>query len=157
GLIGLAIVGGVAAWAAPRLAGRLAPIKVGLLHSQNGPLAISERSMIDAEVLALEEINAQGGLLGGRRVDWVTADGRSDPATFAREAERLIEAEKVGVIFGCWASASRKSVRPVIERHRHLLFYPNAYEGLEESPNIVYTGAAPNQQVIPAIKWSHDR
>jgi urea transport system substrate-binding protein len=157
GLIGLAIVGGVAAWAAPRLAGRLMPIRVGLLHSQTGSLAISERSMIDAELLAIAEINAQGGLLGGRRVEYVIADGQSDPSIFAREAERLIESEKVSVIFGCWASASRKSVRPVVERRRHLLFYPNASEGLEESPNIVYTGAAPNQQVIPAIKWSYDR
>jgi urea transport system substrate-binding protein len=156
GLIGLAIVGGLVAWAVPRLAGRLAPIRVGLLHSQHGSLAISEQSMIDAEVLALEEINAQGGLLGGRRVDWVIADGRSDFPTFAREAERLIRDDKVSVIFGCWASASRKSVRPVVEQHHHLLFYPTAYEGLEESPNIVYTGAAPNQQVIPAIKWSYD-
>ena len=85
------------------------------------------------------------------------ADGQSDWPTFAREAERLIRDEKVSVIFGCWTSASRKSVKPVVERHHHLLFYPMAYEGLEESPNIVYTGAAPNQQVIPAVKWSYDR
>ena len=156
GLIGLVIVGGVAAWAAPKLAGRLAPIKVGLLHSRTGPMKISEESMIDAEILALEEIKAQGGLLGGRPVEWVIADGQSDWPTFAREAERLIETDKVNVIFGCWTSASRKSVKPVVERHHHLLFYPMAYEGLEESPNIVYTGAAPNQQVIPAIKWSYD-
>ena len=85
------------------------------------------------------------------------ADGQSDFPTFGREAERLIEQEKVSAIFGCWTSASRKSVMPVVERHHHLLFYPMAYEGLEESPNIVYTGAAPNQQVIPAVKWSYDR
>ncbi len=157
GLIGLAIVGAVAAWAAPRLAGRLAPIRVGLLHSQTGPMKDSEKSMIDAEVLALEEINARGGLLGGRRVEPVVADGRSDFPTFGREAERLIEQDKVSAIFGCWTSASRKSVKPVVEGHHHLLFYPMAYEGLEESPNIVYTGAAPNQQVIPAVKWSYDR
>ena len=120
-------------------------------------MEISEKSMIEAEMLALEEINAQGGLLGGRQVEWVIADGRSDFPTFAREAERLIETEKVSVIFGCWTSASRKSVKPVVEQHHHLLFYPMAYEGLEESPNIVYTGAAPNQQVIPAVKWSYDR
>jgi len=131
------------------------PIKVGLLHSRTGPMAISEQSMIDAEVLELERINARGGLLG-RRVEWVIADGRSDWPTFAREARRLIETEKVSVIFGCWTSASRKSVRPVVEEHDHLLFYPMAYEGLEESPNIVYTGAAPNQQIIPAVKWAFD-
>ena len=157
GLIGLAIVGGVAAWAAPRLAGRLAPIRVGLLHSRTGAMKISEESMIEGEILALEEINARGGLLGGRPIEWVIADGRSDWPTFAREAERLIQDEKVSVIFGCWTSASRKSVRPIVERYHHLLFYPMAYEGLEESPNIVYFGAAPNQQVIPAIKWSYDR
>jgi urea transport system substrate-binding protein len=156
GLIGLALVGGVAAWATVRLSARLAPIKVGLLHSQTGPVKMSEASMIEAELLAIEEINAAGGLLGGRRIEPVIADGRSDPPTFAREAERLIATEKVSVIFGCWSSASRKSVKPIVERHRHLLFYPMAYEGLEQSPNIIYTGAAPNQQVIPAIKWSYD-
>jgi urea transport system substrate-binding protein len=156
GLIGLAIVGGAAAWAALGLSARLAPIKVGLLHSRTGPMKISEESMIEAEILALEEVNKDGLLPGGRRVEWVIADGRSDPAVFAREAERLIRDEKVGAIFGCWTSASRKGVKPVVERHHHLLFYPMAYEGLEESPNIVYTGAAPNQQVIPAIKWSYD-
>ena len=111
--------------------------------------------MIDAEVLALEEIKANGGLLG-RRVEWVIADGRSDWPTFAREAERLIDQEKVSVIFGCWTSASRKSVKPVVEQKSHLLIYPMAYEGLEQSPNIVYTGAAPNQQVIPAVSWCHE-
>jgi urea transport system substrate-binding protein len=157
-MIGLAVLGALAVWLAPQLVGRVVPpIRVGLLHSQTGPLEISERSMIDAEVLALEEINAAGGLLGHRRVEWVIADGRSDGPTFAREAERLITQEKVSVIFGCWASASRKSVKPIVEQRKHLLFYPNAYEGLEESPQIVYTGAAPNQQVIPAIKWCHDR
>ena len=157
GLIVVALLAAAGVWAAPRLAGRLAPIRVGLLHSRTGPMKISELSMIDAEVLALEEINAAGGLLGGRRVEWVIADGESDWPTFAREAERLIRDEKVSVIFGCWTSASRKSVKPVIEQYHHLLFYPMAYEGLEESPNIVYTGAAPNQQVVPAIKWSYDR
>jgi urea transport system substrate-binding protein len=130
------------------------PIVVGLLHSRTGPMAVSERSMIDAEVLALEEINAGGGLLG-RPVRWVIADGASDPATFAREAERLVE-QRPAVIVGCWTSASRKSVLPVVEGHDHLLIYPMAYEGLEQSPNIVYTGAAPNQQITPAVQWCHD-
>ena len=84
------------------------------------------------------------------------ADGRSDWPTFAREAQRLIDEEKVSVIFGCWTSASRKSVKPVVEQRAHLLVYPMAYEGLEQSPNIVYTGAAPNQQVIPAVSWCFD-
>jgi urea transport system substrate-binding protein len=115
-------------------------------------MAISEESMIHGEVLALEEINAGGGF-SGRKVEWVIADGRSDWPTFAREAERLIDQEKVSVIFGCWTSASRKSVKPVVEERSHLLIYPMAYEGLEQSPNIIYTGAAPNQQVIPAMSW----
>ena len=118
-------------------------------------MAISEESMIDAEVMALKEINQSGGLLG-RQVEWVIADGRSDWPTFAREAQRLIDEEKVSVIFGCWTSASRKSVKPVVEQRSHLLIYPMAYEGLEQSPNIVYTGAAPNQQVIPAVSWCYE-
>lgn len=128
------------------------PIRVGILHSRTGAMAISEESMIDAEVLALEEIKRTGGLLR-RDIEWVIADGKSDWPTFASEAQRLIEREKVNVIFGCWTSASRKSVKPVVERNSHLLVYPMAYEGLEESANIVYTGAAPNQQVIPAVSW----
>ncbi len=131
------------------------PIVVGILHSQTGPMAISERSMIDAEVLALEQINASGGLLG-RPVRWVIADGGSDWRTFAREAERLIRDEKVSVIVGCWTSACRKGVLPVVEAADHLLIYPMAYEGMEQSPNIFYTGAAPNQQIIPAVQWCHD-
>lgn len=147
---------GVGLWLAwPRLAGDRAPIRVGLLHSLTGPLAISEASMVDAEQMAVEEINAAGGLLG-RKIEVVKADGRSDPATFAREASRLIEQEKVDVIFGCWTSTCRKAVKPVVERADHLLVYPVAYEGLERSPNIVYTGAAPNQQVIPTVKWVFD-
>src|SRR5438045_2237386 len=118
-LVALAILVAVTIWLAPQLLGRVAPpIRVGLLHSKTGSLQISEQSMIDAEVLALEEINAAGGLLG-RRVEEVIADGRSDWPTFAHEAQRLIEQEKVSVIFGCWASASRKSVRPVVERFNH--------------------------------------
>lgn len=131
------------------------PIFVGILHSESGAMAISETSMRDGEVLALEEINASGGLLG-RQVKWVVRDGRSDWPTFASEAQQLIEKDKVCVIFGCWTSASRKSVKPVVERFNHLLIYPMAYEGLESSTNIIYTGAAPNQQIIPAVKWSYD-
>jgi urea transport system substrate-binding protein len=143
-------------WIGFQILGHRKPIRVGILHSQHGPIAISERSMIDGEILAIEEINAAGGLLGGRRVEPVIADGQSDWPTFAREAARLIEYEKVSVIFGCWASASRKSVKPIVEQHKHVLFYPTAYEGLESSPNIVYTGAAPNQQVIPAVSWCYE-
>ena len=131
------------------------PIVVGILHSQTGPMAISEKSMIDAEVLALEEINKAGGLLG-KQVRWVIADGASDPVIFARQAAKLIREDGVNVVFGCWTSASRKSVLPVVETANHLLVYPMAYEGLEQSPNIVYTGAAPNQQITPAVQWCHE-
>jgi urea transport system substrate-binding protein len=152
----LAVLGAVALWYFPWLVGRARPpIRVGLLHSQSGAMEISERSMIDGEVLALREINAQGGV-NGRRLEWVIADGQSDWPTFAREAQRLIDQERVSVIFGCWTSASRKSVKPVVEQKSHLLIYPMAYEGLEQSPNIVYTGAAPNQQVIPAVSWCYE-
>jgi urea transport system substrate-binding protein len=150
-----ALIAGIA-W--PFLARYLAdqrPIVVGLLHSQTGPMAVSERSMIDAEVLALEEINRSGGLLG-RPVRWVIADGGSDWPTFARQAEWLIQQQHADVIVGCWTSACRKGVLPVVEAHDHLLIYPMAYEGLEQSPNIVYTGAAPNQQITPAVQWCHD-
>lgn len=148
--------GAAAAWfGLDRLLVDRRPIVVGILHSRTGPMAVSERSMIDAEVLALEEINAAGGLLG-RPVRWVIADGGSDWPTFAREAERLIRQQQAAVLVGCWTSASRKSVLPVVEAHDHLLVYPMAYEGLEQSPNIVYTGAAPNQQITPAVQWCHD-
>jgi urea transport system substrate-binding protein len=129
------------------------PIRVGLLHSLTGPMAISEKSMVDAEILALEQINASGGLLG-RELEWVVADGKSDWPTFAREAERLIRKEKVDVIVGCWTSASRKMVKQVVESNKHLLIYPMAFEGLEQSDHIVYTGSAPNQQIIPAVTWA---
>jgi urea transport system substrate-binding protein len=131
------------------------PIVVGILHSQTGPMAVSERAMIDAELLMLERINRSGGLLG-RPLRWVIADGASDGQTFAREADRLIREERVSVIFGCWTSACRKGVLPIVEAANHLLVYPMAYEGMEQSPNIVYTGAAPNQQITPAVQWCHD-
>jgi urea transport system substrate-binding protein len=128
------------------------PIKVGVLHSRTGTMAISERPVIDATLLAIDEINEQGGVLG-RPVQAVIEDGESDSATFAAKAEKLITKDRTCTIFGCWTSASRKTVLPVVEKHDHLLFYPVQYEGLEQSPNIVYTGAAPNQQIIPAVKW----
>jgi urea transport system substrate-binding protein len=133
------------------LAGRPS-IKVGILHSRSGTMAIDERPVIDATVFAIEEINAAGGLLG-RRVEAIIEDGQSDAQTFAERAEKLIAQDKVSTIFGCWTSASRKAVKDVVEYHNHLLLYPVQSEGLEQSPNIVYLGAAPNQQIIPAVKW----
>jgi urea transport system substrate-binding protein len=132
------------------------PIKVGILHSMTGTMAISETPVVDAVLMAIEQINAAGGLLGGRKVVPIVADGKSDWPTFAKESRRLITDEKVCAVFGCWTSASRKTVRPIFEELGGLLFYPVQYEGLEQSPNIVYLGAAPNQQIIPAVKWAFD-
>ncbi len=129
------------------------PIKIGVLHSLTGTMAVSEKPLVDAVRLAVEEINDQGGLLG-KPVEMVVADGKSDPQAFAAEAERLIEQEQVSVLFGCWTSACRKAVKSVVEKHRHLLFYPVQYEGMEQSANIIYTGAAPNQQIVPGARWA---
>ncbi|WP_129673881.1 urea ABC transporter substrate-binding protein [Candidatus Chloroploca sp. Khr17] len=131
------------------------PIKVGILHSLTGTMAISEQSVSQATLLAIEAINAQGGVLG-RRLEPVLRDGASQSAIFAREAEALLVEEDVAVIFGCWTSAARKTVKPIVEQYQRLLFYPVQYEGLEASPNIIYTGAAPNQQIIPTVKWAMD-
>jgi urea transport system substrate-binding protein len=131
------------------------PIKVGILHSLSGTMAISEKSVVDATLLAIAEINAQGGIIG-RKIQPIVVDGQSNWTTFAQQAEHLITQEKVATVFGCWTSASRKTVKPIFEKYNHLLIYPVQYEGLEASPNIVYTGAAPNQQIIPAVKWSFD-
>jgi urea transport system substrate-binding protein len=152
----LGVIAALAWWFVwPAFAAKREPIRLGLLHSLTGPMAISELSMRDAEILAVEELNAAGGLLG-RRVVAVEADGRSDASTFAREAERLIREQKVSAVIGCWSSDCRKSVKEVVEKDDHLLIYPVMYEGMEQSPNVVYTGAAPNQQVMPTIKWFAD-
>ncbi len=155
----LLLIGGLLAgggfYLVRRHAAAAEPIKVGILHSLTGSMATSESPVVDATLLAIEEINRAGGPLG-RPIHPVVVDAGSDADTFAREAERLITRERVVTVFGCWTSASRKTVKPVFEKHDHLLVYPVQYEGLEESPNIVYTGAAPNQQIIPAVKWSFD-
>lgn len=128
-------------------------IKVGVLHSQTGPMAITEKPLIEAAIWAIEDINAMGGLLG-KKVVPVIADGKSDWPTFANEAKRLITEEKVVAIFGCYTSASRKLVKEVVEKYNSLLFYSVQFEGLEVSPNIVYLGATANQQTIPAVLWT---
>ena len=129
------------------------PVKIGILHSLSGTMAISELVVVDAVLLAIEEINNRGGILG-REIVPIIKDGQSDWDVFANEAESLIVDEEVDVVFGGWTSASRKTMKPVFEKHDHLLFYPVQYEGLESSPNIIYTGASPNQQVIPAVEWA---
>ncbi|MEL6471125.1 MAG: urea ABC transporter substrate-binding protein [Cyanobacteria bacterium J06623_4] len=127
-------------------------IKVGILHSLSGTMAISETTVVDAEELAIEEINAAGGVLG-KQIVAVKEDGASDWPTFAEKAEKLIDQDGVAVVFGCWTSASRKAVLPVFEEKDHMLWYPVQYEGQECSKNIFYTGAAPNQQIEPAVDW----
>ena len=136
-------------------AGTAGPVQVGVLHSFTGPMAASERAVADATLLAIDEVNQNGGLLG-REIEPIIADGESDENVFARQAERLITSAGVSTLFGCWTSASRKAVLTVVEKLDHLLVYPVQYEGLESSPNILYVGAAPNQQIVPAVKWSFD-
>jgi len=131
------------------------PIRIGVLHSMSGTMSMNERPLVDAVRLAVEEINAAGGLLG-RPVEMVVADGRSDHDVFAAEAERLIASEKVSALFACWTSTCRKAVKPVVEKHQNLMFYPLQYEGLEQSPAIFYTGSIPNQQIIPGMRWALD-
>ncbi|HWL11116.1 MAG TPA: transporter substrate-binding protein [Planctomicrobium sp.] len=131
------------------------PIRIGLLHSLSGTMASSEMQVVDAVMLAVDELNQAGGVLG-RQIEVVLADGRSSEETFAKEARRLIEQEKVCTVFGGWTSACRKAMKPVFEELDHLLVYPLQYEGLESSPNIIYLGAAPNQQIIPAMDWARN-
>ncbi|MBT5986553.1 MAG: urea ABC transporter substrate-binding protein [Nitrospina sp.] len=127
-------------------------IKVGVLHSLSGTMAISETSLKDVALMAIEEINAKGGLLG-KKLEPVVVDPASDWPLFAEKARELIQKHKVAVTFGCWTSVSRKSVLPVFEELNGLLFYPVQYEGEESSYNVFYTGAAPNQQAIPAVEY----
>jgi urea transport system substrate-binding protein len=127
-------------------------IKVGILHSLSGTMAISEVSVKDATLLAIEEINAAGGIMG-KMLEPIIEDGASDWPTFAEKARKLIQQDGVAVVFGCWTSASRKAVLPVFEELNGLLFYPVQYEGLEASPNIFYTGAEPTQQIIPGVEY----
>ncbi|MEG3638883.1 urea ABC transporter substrate-binding protein [Magnetococcus sp. PR-3] len=132
-----------------------APIRIGVLHALTGTMANSEAPLVDALKFAAHEINQQGGLLG-RTLEVVVADSRSDWEHSRKQALRLIKDEQVAALFGCWTSACRKAVLPVVEIHDHLLFYPLQYEGLESSPNLIYTGSAPNQQIIPAFQWAQE-
>ncbi len=127
-------------------------IKVGVLHSLSGTMAISETTLKDTVLMLIDEQNKKGGLLG-KKLEAVVVDPASNWPLFAEKTRELIEKEKVDVIFGCWTSVSRKSVLPVIEELNGLLFYPVQYEGEESSKNVFYTGAAPNQQAIPAVDY----
>jgi urea transport system substrate-binding protein len=127
-------------------------IKVGVLHSLSGTMAISETVLKDVALMAIDEINAKGGVLG-KKLEPVVVDPASNWPLFAEKAKQLIGQDKVAVMFGCWTSVSRKSVLPVVEELNGLLFYPVQYEGEELSKNVFYTGAAPNQQAIPAVEY----
>lgn len=129
------------------------PIVIGMLHALSGPSAKTDAPLLAAARLAVEEINAGGGLLG-RLVELKVEDSRADPRVAAAAAERLIATDHAVALFGCGSSSCRLAVKPVVEARRHLLFYPLAYEGMEQSPHIVYTGPTPNQQALPATDWA---
>lgn len=127
-------------------------IKIGILHSLTGDLAISEKPVADATLLAIKEINEAGGILG-RKIEALLVDSQSDEDMFTQQAERLITEENVKAIFGCWTSPSRINVKNIVEKHNSLLFYPVQFEGLENSAHVVYTSTTPNQQYIPGVTW----
>lgn len=127
--------------------------KIGILHSLTGTMATSEQPLVDAALMAVDDINAEGGVLH-RQVQAIIADGGSDPERFAQQAQKLITQDRVDTLFGCWTSACRKAVLPVIEAADTLLWYPVQYEGLEENRQVIYTGSCLNQQIEPAVRWS---
>jgi len=128
-------------------------VTVGILHSLTGTMAISETGSVQAEKLAIEQINAQGGILG-RQIKIIQEDGASDWPTFAEKSRKLLELDKVAAVFGCWTSASRKAVLPVFEQDNGLLYYPTFYEGLEQSHNVFYTGQEATQQILAGLNWA---
>ncbi len=148
----LALAGSLVASAALAPARAEDTIKVGVLHSLSGTMAISETTLKDTVLMMVDDINKRGGLLG-KKVEAVVVDPASNWPLFAEKARELLEKDKVAVVFGCWTSVSRKSVLPVFEELNGLLFYPVQYEGEESSNNVFYTGAAPNQQAIPAVEY----
>jgi urea transport system substrate-binding protein len=130
-------------------------VTVGQLHSATGTMAISETGSIQAERLAIAQINATGGILG-RQIKIIQEDGASDWPTFAEKAKKLLISDRVAAVFGCWTSASRKAVLPVFEKENGLLYYPTFYEGLEQSKNVFYTGQEATQQIIAGLDWLHE-
>lgn len=142
--------------AAPGALAQPGTVKVGVLHSLSGTMAISEITVKNATLLAIDEVNAAGGVLG-KKVAPLVEDGASEPATFAQKAQRLIQQDGVVTVFGGWTSASRKAMLPVFEKFGNLLWYPVQFEGNECSPNIVYSGAQPNQQILPALEWAFQK
>jgi urea ABC transporter urea binding protein len=127
-------------------------ITLGILHSLTGTMGVSERPLVEAALTAIDEINEGGGVLD-HLIHAIVEDGASDPAVFARSANKLIRQDHADALFGCWTSASRKAVKVVVEELHSLLWYPVQYEGLEESTHIIYTGSCLNQQIVPAVRW----
>ena len=127
-------------------------VTVGILHSVTGTMAISESGSVEAEKLAIKQINDMGGVLG-RKIEVIQEDGASDWPTFAEKAKKLLVNDKVAAVFGCWTSASRKAVLPVFEKENGMLYYPTFYEGLEQSKNVIYTGQEATQQIIAGLDW----
>ncbi len=127
-------------------------VTVGILHSVTGTMAISETGSVEAEKLAIDQINAQGGVLG-RKIKFIQEDGASDWPTFAEKAKKLLVQDKCAAVMGCWTSASRKAVLPVFEQYNGMLYYPTFYEGLEQSKNVIYTGQEATQQILAGLNW----
>jgi urea transport system substrate-binding protein len=148
----LAVLGAAVAMTLGATAQAADTIKIGVLHSLSGTMAISETTLKDTVLMLIDEQNKKGGLLG-KQLEAVVVDPASNWPLFAEKAEQLLVKDKVAVVFGCWTSVSRKSVLPVFEKNNGLLFYPVQYEGEESSKNVFYTGAAPNQQAIPAVDY----
>src|SRR5467141_3479887 len=149
----LALAASIAALgAAPQASAQTKTVRVGVLHSLSGTMAISETVLKDVALMTFEEINAKGGVMG-RKIEPIVVDPASNWPLFAEKARQLLTQDKVAAVFGCWTSVSRKSVLPVFEELNGLLFYPVQYEGEEMSRNVFYTGAAPNQQAIPAVEY----
>ena len=131
-------------------------VTVGILHSVTGTMAISESGSVEAEKLAIKQINEMGGVLG-RKIEVIQEDGASDWPTFAEKSRKLLVNDKVASVFGCWTSASRKAVLPVFEKENGMLYYPTFYEGLEQSKNVIYTGQEATQQIIAGLDWIKEK
>lgn len=160
--MGAASVAGLPAWAGAQLTAQVNTTKlavtdtevtVGQLHSSTGTMAISETGSIQAEQLAIDQINAMGGILG-RKIKVIKEDGASDWPTFAEKSKKLLINDRCAAVFGCWTSASRKAVLPVFEKENGLLYYPTFYEGLEQSKNVIYTGQEATQQILYSLDWA---
>ena len=161
-MLGAASLAGLPAWSfgqataqvnTTKLAVTDTEVTVGQLHSSTGTMAISETGSIQAEQLAIDEINAMGGILG-RKIKVIKEDGASDWPTFAEKSKKLLINDRCAAVFGCWTSASRKAVLPVFEKENGILYYPTFYEGLEQSKNVIYTGQEATQQILYALDWA---